>query len=353
MEKNIAPIVRDQLFSLDLFFKNQFKGKSRYGTMGSFFWKMFTNPFGKGFVNAIHHEGNIVATTSITPKSLFIKQVEYTAAEIGDTYTDRKFQGRGLFSLLVNESRKVANDAEIKFIYGTPNNQSLPGYIKNTGFNIVNEFKISTYRFELRVDHILRSKIGGFLASVINLIFVILIRLFNFSKDLFYPSFGDYKIEVIDSLDKNWDEFWREASSQWDVIFKRDSKSLYWRFFLNPDIYYFLVVKESDRIVGYTVYRIMPDVSGNRIVIADFLFLKEHSKAFNNCLKTIKKSAFDLDINTITLWCDSSSLYHRTLVKNGFFPHKKVPLICYMDAFYSNFKGSNTIHFTMSDSDNV
>ena len=141
MEKNITPIVRDQLFSLDLFFKNQFKGKSRYGTMGSFFWKIFTNPFGKGFVNAIHHEGNIVATTSITPKSLFIKQVEYTAAEIGDTYTDRKFQGRGLFSLLVNESRKVANDAEIKFIYGTPNNQSLPGYIKNTGFNIVDEFK--------------------------------------------------------------------------------------------------------------------------------------------------------------------------------------------------------------------
>jgi hypothetical protein len=353
MENNIAPIVRDQLFSLDLFFKNQFKGKSRYGTMGSFFWKIFTNPFGKGFVNAIHHEGNIVATTSITPKSLFIKQVEYTAAEIGDTYTDRKFQGRGLFSLLVNESRKVANDAEIKFIYGTPNNQSLPGYIKNTGFNIVDEFKISTYRFELRVDHILRSKIGGFLASVINLIFRILIRLFNFSKDLFYPSIGDYKIEVIDSLDETWDIFWKEASVQWDVIFNRNIKSLNWRFFSNPDIYIFLVVKKFDRIVGYTVYRIMPDVLGNRIVIADFLFLNGHSKAFNNCLKTIKKLAFELDISSITLWSDANSIYHRSLVKNGFFPHKKVPLICYMDDFYGKFKGSKNIHFTISDTDNV
>lgn len=353
MDKNISPIERDQLFSLDLFFKNQFKGRSRYGTMGSFFWKIFTNPFRKGFVNAIHHDGNIVATTSITPKSLFIRQVEYTAAEIGDTYTDRKFQGRGFFSLLVNESRKVANDAGIKFIYGTPNNQSLPGYIKNTGFNIVDEFRINSYRFELRIDHILRSKIGGFLASVINLLFGILIRVFNFSIDLFYPSSGDYKIEIIDSLDDSWDVFWKEASGEWDVIFSRDSKSLSWRFLLNPNIYSFLVVKESERIVGYTVYRIMPDVVGNRVVIADFLFLKGHLKAFNSCLKKVKKSAFELEINSITLWCDSRSLFHRSLVKNGFFSYKKVPLICYMDAFYSNFKGSNNIHFTMSDSDNV
>ena len=136
---------------------------------------------------------------------------------------------------------------------------------------------------------------------------------------------------------------WRE----WPFV------SLHWRFFLNPNIYYFLVVKESDRIVGYTVYRIMPDVVGNRIVVADFLFLKAHSEAFNKCLKTIKKSAFDLGINSITLWCNSNSLYHKSLVKNGFFSHKKVPLICYMDGFYSNFKSCNAIHFTISDSDNV
>jgi hypothetical protein len=353
MNKNISSLEKDQLFSLDLFFKNQFKGNYRYGTMGSFFWKIFTNPFGKGFVKAIHHEDNIVAITSITPKSLFIKQVEYTAAEIGDTYTDRKFQGRGFFSLLVNESRKVANDSGIKFIYGTPNNQSMPGYLKNAGFNIVDEFKISTYRFELRVDHILRSKIGGFSASLINFLFEILIRVFNFLIGIFYPSSRVYKIEIINSLDENWDIFWKKASREWDVIFNRDYKSLNWRFFSNPDIYTFLVVRESERIVGYCIYRIMPDILGNRLVIADFLFLKGHLKAFNNCLKTIKKSSFELNINSITLWCDSGSIYHKILVKNGFFSHNKVPLICYMNDFYNKFKGIKNVHFTMSDSDNV
>jgi GNAT superfamily N-acetyltransferase len=353
MSKNISQLKKDELFVLDQFFKLQFKAKFRYGTMGSFFWKIFINPFGRGFVNAIHHDDKIVATTSITPKSLLINQVEYAVAEIGDTYTDRKYQGRGFFSMLVNESRKVANDSGIKLIYGTPNNQSLPGYIKNMGFNLVDKLRITSYRFELKIYNILYPKIGTFFASIINVFYCIIIRIFNFSIDLFYPLSGKYKLEIIYSLDESWDVFWKEASKEWDVIFSRDFKTLSWRFFLNPEMYSFIVVKENDKVVGYTVYKVLPDVIGNRAVIADFLFLKGHTKAFNNCLKNIKKSAFELDINSITLWCDSSSLYHKSLIKNGFFSFRKIPLICYIDDFFDNIKWGKRIHFTMSDSDNV
>lgn len=352
MNKEINKLDKEQFFDLDQFFKIQFKGTYRYGTMGSFFWKIFKNPRNNGFVNAVHSDGKIIATTSITPKSLYVKQVEYNAAEIGDTFTDKQFQGKGLFSILANESIKMANDSGIKFIYGTPNNQSLPGYMKRTRFEIVDKFKITTYFIELRIDHILNSKIGRYFSSIFNILFTILFTIYNFLINFIYPADKSYNVEIIDSLNESWDLFWNEASTEWDIIFNRDYKSLNWRFFLNPEIYTFLVVKKSGKIVGYTVYRVINDDIQKQLIIADFLFLKQHSNAFNTCLKKIKKTAIKLNINSMRLWSDSSSLYHSILLKNGFLTSKKIPIICYMDG-YNHLNDVKNIHFTMSDSDNV
>jgi hypothetical protein len=353
MRKSVNKLERDQLFDLDQFFKIQFNGKSRYGTMGSFFWKIFINPFGKGFVNAIHHDAKIVATTSITPKKLLINQMEISAGEIGDTYTDRKFQGRGFFSLLVNESRQMAKNSGIKLIYGTPNNQSLPGYIKNNGFKIVNEIQIKSYRFELKVYNILYKKVGKFFASILNSIFYLFILLLNSFLYILQPINKNYKLESTNYLDKNWNVFWNEVSEEWDFIFSRNYVDLNWRYFLNPEIYSFIIVKEEEKIVGYTVYRILPDKIGNRAVIADFLFLKNHNKAFNTCIKEIKKHCIDLDLNSITIWCDSNSPYKKIIIKNGFIAFREIPLICYINDFLMNIKWGKKIHFTMSDSDNI
>ena len=45
MNKEINKLDKKQFFDLDQFFKIQFKGTYRYGTMGSFFWKIFKNEF--------------------------------------------------------------------------------------------------------------------------------------------------------------------------------------------------------------------------------------------------------------------------------------------------------------------
>jgi predicted acetyltransferase len=144
---------KNDLFDLDKFFKVHFVNSFRYGTMGSFYWKMFVNPIDIGFVNAFFNDDKIIATTSITPKYVYFKKNRFIAGEIGDTYVSRKFQGRGFFQKLVNDSREKAVENGVAFIYGTPNSQSLPIYTKNCEFNILENLNVKNYRFDLNIYH--------------------------------------------------------------------------------------------------------------------------------------------------------------------------------------------------------
>ncbi len=82
---------------LDRFFKQHYKNDYRYGTMGFFYWKLVLNKTMKGFFNTISINSELVATTSITPKTLLINGKSINIAELGDTYIKAKYRGRGFF----------------------------------------------------------------------------------------------------------------------------------------------------------------------------------------------------------------------------------------------------------------
>lgn len=353
MKTDIVPLFREDLYQLDLFFKKQYKGIPRYGTMGCFFWKAFMNPFKEGFINVVKDGSSIVSTTTITPKSLKIKQETLLAAEVGDTYTDSKYQVRGYFGSLVKESRIQANQQGMQFVYATPNFQSLPGYKRFGKFEVFPILKIHTFRFELRIDHLLRPKFGDFLASTGNIFFRPAIKLYSLLLNAINPNRKDCTLELMSLIPDDWEEFWTEVSQQWDFIFTRDTKSLEWRFLLSPDEYSFLLVRSNGKIVGYVVYRQMPDLTVNRIAIADFLFLAGYEDALNNCIQMIREYGIKINAHSIGLWCDTGSVYRTFFKRNGFFQNKNIPIICFKDDFSESLKDINRVHFTLSDSDNV
>lgn len=62
-------------------------------------------------------------------------QVEYqgqtiTVAQGGDSMTDPRYQGRGLFTKLGEITQELAEKEGLAFIYGFPNQNSYPGYVK-------------------------------------------------------------------------------------------------------------------------------------------------------------------------------------------------------------------------------
>ena len=141
--------------------------------MGYFHWKIVANYLNPGIINLVKDNNRIASTTSITPKSLIFKNSNVIAAEIGDTYTHPEYWRQGMFSLLINQSRKDAEDSDVKFIYGTPNKLSLPGYQKKANFDIIKNLNVKSLVFPINIEnkiikksHWIFGRIIGYLSTL-------------------------------------------------------------------------------------------------------------------------------------------------------------------------------------------
>ena len=92
-------------------------------------WWTPTNPF-QGFLLFAHTTEEIAAGCTITGRQLSYSGDVVDCFEIGDTWTLPQHQRRGLFTRLVKTAMELGFAAGPKLIYGTPNNQSGPGYRK-------------------------------------------------------------------------------------------------------------------------------------------------------------------------------------------------------------------------------
>jgi len=348
MKINKLNLTSENLFLVDQFFKSQFKNNQRYGEMGYFYWKLLKNKINNGFINSYSEKGGIVATTSITPKAILYKSKTFSVAEIGDTYVDKKYQGRGFFTELVNKSEKDAKD--FHFIYGLPNHLSLPIYLKRCNFKLINSLDLHSFIYPLSINKFLSKRIGNSSASFLNMFYKLYIKSSILFFNLKYNFSKTYTYQEIETFNESFDIFWNRASTEWDFIFVRNKKMINWRFDENPKKYKKLIFKKDSNIIGYLVYSESYE-EDSRIIIADFLFLKEHIEAFDYSLCLIKKIALKRRINGISLWYTLKSVFTETLFKNRFYKNNTVPFI--INKENNDLVELNNIHFTISDSDNV
>jgi hypothetical protein len=344
---------KEDLPQVAQFFKKQYQGTGNYGELGLFQWKIIDNVKLPGTIFLVKDTDVIAATTSITPKSLLLNNEEILSAEIGDTYTDSNYQRQGIFSLLINEGRRNANNHGIKFVYGTPNDQSLPGYEKKANFKVIPKLKVSSLVFPINVKKVLQSKTNLLFSLLVSPLLELLSFLHFKLRCLLISNASKYQIKELKTVPVEWDQFWNEAKLDYDFIFNRDKKAITWRFFNNPNKYKMLGLYDNQKIVGYLVYRIQFDESGNRLVLADYLFLKGHQSAFGVAVREVLNRGFSNNVTTVSGWSVTNSEYASALKKYGFLTRGEVPVISHVDDFWEKLNCISKTHFTVSDSDNI
>jgi len=95
-----------------------------------FLWKHKLNPFGASFgLVAVNEEGEVIGVRLFLWWKFLINNELKTAIRPVDTTTDKKYRGMGIFKKLTLQGIDELK-GQYDFIFNTPNNNSLPGYLK-------------------------------------------------------------------------------------------------------------------------------------------------------------------------------------------------------------------------------
>ncbi|MCF8298292.1 MAG: GNAT family N-acetyltransferase, partial [Saprospiraceae bacterium] len=118
-------------------------------SMDYMFKKYNTDFFGLrdiGFL-AYDENGTPAGYYGVFPIIMSIKGKDVLVAQSGDTMTDPDHRKKGLFTQLALKTYELAKNEGVKFIFGFPNQNSLPGFERKLNWEFygnMQEFKIKT-----------------------------------------------------------------------------------------------------------------------------------------------------------------------------------------------------------------
>lgn len=337
-----------------------------------FRWKLGeTNPAGRGFMTVAEYAGDVIGVTSITRKRMWDGKSPVAAAEIGDTYSHPSFRREGraarphaptatpneylsksVFGRLVTETRERAEQSGITLIYGTPNGNSLPGYVNRLGFF---DYKSHFNRYFVRPAPggiVRRLPLLAPLQGVLNP----LDR--AYATILRGLSTGVRKLrvqEIEDSVDEI-DGLWQRLKEGINFGPLRDAAYFKHRFLENPLAHYRLwTVRHAGDLCGVFVTRSSTLADGQlSFYLADWL-LDPHVKGiFRFVLAHMIAENGGRNIKSYSFWAERDWAAQQGLLRLGCIGRGRVPIVFFDNKDSRSLDASGCkLDFTLATSDNI
>lgn len=343
-------------------------GISKWSTE-HFEWKLGSvNPAGKGFLTLAIDNGKVIGTTSITKKIWWDGSIPIIVGEIGDTYVDPEYRKGGefaetrnlsgsefdylrhsVFGRLVTETLSRAVGDGLDLIFGTPNQLSMPGYVRRLGF-----FHFDGYQNKRFV----RPGLGFFkdklpILRVIWGVFYHLERVYSKTFSRLLSLLTQFELEEISELDSEMDALWERVKSLGIIGPLRDSSYFNYRFLNNPaGNYRIWVIRKHGEIVGAFVTSLGKHQNGsNTYSLVDWLVDPRDRWVLTYAV--IKMVAMTDDVSTMSFsfWASSNRIQKFLIFASGFIDKDTIPII-YNGLDPCMAKRDFILEFTLATSDN-
>jgi hypothetical protein len=322
-------------------------------TAAYYAWKLQEGTGREGYLHLEMSDGHAVGSASVTGKLISVCGKEVLAYEIGDTYTHPDYRRKGIFLTAVNSSVDYIGSTNARFIYGTPNDASLPGYIKKAGFSEVKNLRIASLIKSVSIISVqaaIKKRLKlSFLAKLgASLLFPFLKRRAKrinvMDASLHRSDFKDFP---------NVDQTWGDKSNYcfWTV---RNNDYAKWRFVSNPDEYELWLLKDAGMVMGYAVTKRF-DRAGMQVgAICDFVVRNDDSNLIENLIRLVDIAMIKLGADYLELWCSTSSVYYSKFIDAAYKRLSDFPVILKGDPeITEKLLCGGCWHFTLSDSDNI
>jgi GNAT superfamily N-acetyltransferase len=183
-------------------------------------WKFGRNPAGSA-LGMVAVDGNrIVGQYVLLPVELRLGREVVLGAQSVDTMTHPDYQGKGVFTTLANACMKLAEDHGVEVLYGFPNPNSYPGFVRKLNWDHTGDIQ-SWVRLIRPSGQPRIPRIGRQLANVLARVMP-RGRLLGMDLHVGFPS-----AEVLDRLVALWE------SQQGVCRVSRTPRWMQWRF--DPD----------------------------------------------------------------------------------------------------------------------
>ena len=330
-------------------------------------WKLRKNKTNKGFLSLMitNKEKKIISSCSVTPKKIWDGENLLLGGEIGDTFTDKEFQRKGMFKNLVHATTEISQNSGLDIIYGLPNHLSLPGYLKKLNFKIKENIYLQSCTLILNtkilVKKLKRDNDNYIYNRIKNIIFSFLSisQIWHFILKLSTKNLINVNLEIKfeNTFTEDYNLLWEEVRNGIFFAHVRDSSYLNWRFCDSPFDFKILSVRKKGILKGYLIFLIDPNQNKNkirRLQIIDWIFNPVDFKSVGvSLLKTVVKFSLANNIDVISSYRSENSPIQLPWNRFGFIhSSRSKPMI-----IHNNKIGSKIIdnqiawHFTLADTD--
>jgi hypothetical protein len=277
-------------------------------------WEFKNNP--GGFKTLLATDGSsIIGHLSALKREIKIGDMETIASMEVEGVTHPKYQKKGIFVAL---GRKLLSDLEkegVALVYGFPNENAIYGHRK---LHCIELFTLHIMIRPLNIKKISKMRFSGKIpSSFANLAGKLTFGLLYRPKK---PNIDEeVEIKIITEFDNRFDDFWNNVKTGQNIIFKRNSKYLNWRYTQCPEKHYKIYVAErNNEVLAWVVVRIIKRFGYNNGAIVDLLGQPNHVDTLHALILQAVDDFKQKDVDLVACSVPKSSNYYRILKKCGF-----------------------------------
>lgn len=279
------------------------------------------------------------------------------AAMVCDVMTGVNARGKGVFTKLGIYSTNQFKKAGFDFSTGYPiRKEVIPGHLK-AGWEVL--FDLPMYGRFIKFDSYLKKKRLSLLAFPLNFLwktYTSILKLIHYQKELKKLTIEYYKQDQIHTI-QGFEDFIESWNLEIPIGLIKDINFLRWRLGAPEKEYNILIMRDENKIIGYSITRCIEKEDVPCLGILDFYVLKHYAFSAGKLNQFIINDAVSKGVELILVMM--SSIYYRNyqFKKMGYlktpFNFSFIVKIFNKELDWTFLKNKNNWHLMWIDSDDL
>lgn len=242
----------------------------------------FDNPAGDALIElAVDPENGMLAGQYVVqPAKIRVFGKDQKCVISLNTLTREAYRGQKIFVKLAERTYERAAREGFSLVYGAPNQNSYPGFMKKLSFQDIHHFPL--YARPLNLNHMIKERMKNHVLAALATPFQLLFP--NEAKDT------DGIVELTEGNVNLMNSFWDRIKDKYPIMGIRNAEYIRYRYMNVPRrTYYPYVAMQNGEIVAFAVGRIREVAGFETGMIADFLFVSGYEQEAKKLIKVLTK----------------------------------------------------------------